>query len=243
MVIEVDDGVDFGEVLQRINVWGLKMAAADAVLEAGEEAVLIDAVAGLGQGRGAGGEIDWGGDDAKPGEEIARGGAELARELQSNVAAEGEADQERWESGGLTALAEDFEEIRGLSGVVAGEGEMLGAAAAAEVHAGGCVAPGKGGMGEADEIAGFARAFEAVKHNDFADRRCGGALGLDENLDVGGGAMEDGFDRPTSEFGPLPEIACNGGEVGVAEERAERLKIGLQITIVRSGECRIEAGC
>lgn len=143
----------------------------------------------------------------------------------------------------MTALTQDFEKVGGLAGVVAGESEMLGSAAAAEVHARGRIASGEGGMGQADQIARFAGAFEPVEHNDFADRRCGGALGLDENLDVRGGAMEDGLDGPRSELGALPEIARDGREVSVAEEGAEWLKIRLQITIVRSGECRIEAGC
>jgi len=63
---------------------------------------------------------------------------------------------------------------------------------------------------------------------------------MDKYLDVGFGAIDNGFDRPSLlDKGTAPEVASHGGEVGVAEEWMERA----QNTIVRGGRCRIEAEC
>ena len=58
---------------------------------------------------------------------------------------------------------------------------------------------------------------------DFALGLSRRALSVDQDLDFGLGAMQDGFHRPALlNLGTAPEVAGQGGEVRVAEEWIER---------------------
>ena len=124
--------------------------------------------------------------------------------------------------------------------MVAGDGEMLGAAAPAQVEAACGVPAIESRIRHAAGISRKTGAFEAVDDEDLAFRFAAWVLTVDQDLNVGLGAIDNGFDRPTLlDERTAPEVARHGGEVRVAEEWMERV----QNTIVRGERCRIEAGC
>lgn len=124
--------------------------------------------------------------------------------------------------------------------MIAGDGEVLGSAAAAQVEAAGGVAAIESRIRHAAGVAGKAGPFEAMDDEDLAFGLGGGPLRMHQDLDIGLGTMHNRFDRPALlDLGTAPEVAGHGGEVRVAKEWIERV----QTTIVRGGRCRIEAGC
>jgi hypothetical protein len=84
---------------------------------------------------------------------------EFAGELQRYVASQRESHHQERRPAQTAALAQDDEKVAGLSGVVAGEGQGLGASAAAHVEAMRGPAAFEGHVRHAARVAGGAGAF------------------------------------------------------------------------------------
>jgi peroxiredoxin Q/BCP len=230
VVVEIDDGVDFGQVVQRVDFGGLKMFAADASFEAVDETVLVEPVLAKFEGFGARGEFDGRGDGDDSGKKIASLRSQFTGEFESNIASERVACQEERRWAEALALANYGQQVGGLARVVAGDGEILRTAAAAHVETVGGVTALERREGHALHVAGRAGALEAVDQNDFALGHGVWTLGVDQDLDFGLSAIEHGVDGPALvDLGAGPEVSGERRQVGVAEERME----GAQIKIVR----------
>ena len=99
---------------------------------------------------------------------------------------------------------------------------MPGPAAGAHVKAMRGKTGAQGGRGEAAHVARLARTFEAVHHDDFAQRFARRALRFHQHLDAGLGVYQAALNgKLRADIGPLPEVGGDGLEVRVAEERIE----------------------
>jgi hypothetical protein len=213
--------------------------AAEALEECAEEAALVEAVLRLVESVGGGGEID-GGRDADDGVELRRGaGAEIAGELEDEIAAHGVAD----ERDGLKVLggdemAEDVFDVGGEAGVVERGGEAchvagvtvagVAAAAVAHVHADDVAAGAPELVGIADDVLRLRRAFEAVEDDRGWARGAGGEwlpVAFAEDLcgDLRGACGGDFDELPDCGWevvGAGEEVAKDGLDMWVGEPRA-----------------------
>ena len=236
-VVEGAHGVDAGGAVAVVGAGEERGLAAEAAEESAEEFELVEAVDGAVEGVGGGAEV-YRGRDADGGAELGRcGGAEVADELEDEIAAHRVADQrDGFEGVALDEEAQDGEDVVGQAGVVEGGGEGFGAAAVAHVHADDVRAALPELVCVADDVLRVGGAFEAV------DDDGGGAGGADifglpvavaEDLagDLAGGGGRD-FDEllfgGREGVGAGEIVAGDGLQVAVGEIAA-----GLEVFDVR----------
>jgi hypothetical protein len=129
--------------------------------------------------------------------------------------------------------------------MIAGDGKVFGFTATAKVEPVNGEAAIQSFVRHAAGVAGKTGALQSVNNNNFAEDLALRLrdLSMDQDLDLGLRAIEDGLDWPALlNFGPPPVVPGHGGEVGVAEERMERGQTKI-VRNMRDGRCRIEAGC
>src|SRR5260370_35896761 len=115
---------------------------------------------------GAGFEIERRRDRTDAVEKIARAFAHLAGQLQRDIAAEREADQECGRAPRCAKIAKNGAKVAGKAGVIERRAEVLGAAAGPHVESMRSEARAKAGRRETAYVSGIARAFQAVNHHD-----------------------------------------------------------------------------
>ena len=118
----------------------------------------------LGDAAGAGREIERRRDAADAGDQSGRAVAELASELQDDVAAQRESDQKCRRA----ELAQNREKVAGEPGVVQRLAKMLRPAARPHVEAVGGIAGVERRGAETADVPGAAGALQSVHHDDLA---------------------------------------------------------------------------
>ena len=229
-VVEVAEGGNAGGALGIEGAREEDGLAAEAFEESAEELAFVEAILPLVESGGRGVEIDCG-RDADGAAELGWGiGAEVAGELEYEVAAHGVADErDGGELLGIEEEAHDVVDVGGHAGVVERGGEashlVVVAAAVAHVHADDVAAGAPEFVGVADDVLRVGGAFKAVDDDD-----CGaiGAVGqglpvtLAEDLAGDLGAMGGGdFYELAGGWGEMAgaweEVAGDGLGVAVAE--------------------------
>ena len=206
-------GVDFGSLAD---------PPADFTFQGEKKAPVVDEVLAFAEGGGASGQIDGRGYGADAREKFPRGVAQLARQFQRDVPAERKSGEKNRRAAEPPALANDVQNVRGLSRVIIRKRQIFGSAAAPQIDAMRRIAGSEHRMDHAARVAGVARSFEAVDEDELASRFAIGPLRMYADFDAGLGFVVHRLDGPTLlAFGPRPKISRNGGKMRILEEGLE----------------------
>ena len=182
---------------------------------------LVQAIAGLRQTPRAGFQIERRGNRAHGADQGPRSLAQFPGQLQGHVAAQGKTGQEHGAAPFLPKDAQHRQKVAGETGMVKRAAKARRAAAGAHVKTVGGESGAHRGRAQAAHIAGFTGTLQAVDQDDLPGRGPRRALRFHQHLGFGIGAVKPPLHRGGGAR-PGPEVARDGLQMGVPEQRLKR---------------------
>jgi hypothetical protein len=149
--------------------------------------------------------------------------AHFAREFETNVSAQREADKKNgMQASRRAGLFEKRKQIRREAGVVKGPAKIFGASTGAHMEAVRHKSRFERVPRHAAHVPGVAAAFEPVQQNYLACQISGGALGLDQHLRLMVGTNQPVLHRVARTIVTArPVVAEDGQQVRIGKNRLE----------------------